>query len=282
MESSAQGNAMTNATASAVDRAPMATASGAPTGLGPNQVEVQPGGTIFKSIKEAIDSITNADQRNRYTIYLGPGTYNERVTMKPWTYIIGRGPEKTIITYHGSYLGDPKEATIVGASNAGLAGVAVKATYEEGVTSCNGICCDAAMNFNIANVSCLVEDHPSRAGSLMGIYNDFSSSSFGAPCDVIISNVDVIAFAAHPKSFATGIWAVSNGKYQVFNSKISVRGEYVATGIAANPSNNNNVTVNRSVVSGQQYCLQGISGSTLIANKCSLSGEVGENVVINN
>src|SRR5947209_14704917 len=55
-----------------------------------NTVIVQPGGQTYKSISAAI-AATTADQEVQASLFVGPGTYNEQVILKPYLHIIGSG-----------------------------------------------------------------------------------------------------------------------------------------------------------------------------------------------
>jgi hypothetical protein len=88
-----------------------------------NVVTVAKAGGDFTSIQAALDSIGDASATNPYLVWVGPGTYSERVTMKPFVDIEGSGQEQTTIKWTGGSeapaLGTGA-ATLVGASNAGL------------------------------------------------------------------------------------------------------------------------------------------------------------------
>jgi len=248
---------------------------------GTNQAQVEPGGAIFPTIQAAINSIKDASEQNQYVVYISPGTFNEALTLKPWVFLVGKGPDQTMVTHPGTFNTDGLEATVIAASNSGIGSMSVSSTYAPGVLFCNGIRCDDAINFNIANVVCTVEDNASRRGALMPIYNNFGGSSTG-PCNVVIASTVVVANCLNPESMANGVWAIQNGTYQIFSSKITASGNNNAIGICANPSPGSNVTVDDSVVTGVEFCLLGSSGSTLTANGCTLRGPVGPYVTVNN
>jgi hypothetical protein len=83
-----------------------------------NVVTVAGAGGDFTSIQAALNSITDNNATNRYLLWVGPGTYTERVTMKPYVDIEGAGEGNTIITLAGG--GNPNTGTVIGASNAEL------------------------------------------------------------------------------------------------------------------------------------------------------------------
>ncbi|MFH1838285.1 MAG: pectinesterase family protein, partial [Candidatus Kuenenbacteria bacterium] len=60
-------------------------------------IVVAKGGSIYSTIKQALDSITDNSSSKRYLIEVKPGTYEENVIMKDYIDIIGAGPEVTII-----------------------------------------------------------------------------------------------------------------------------------------------------------------------------------------
>ncbi len=67
----------------------------------PNLIVVAPSGGDFTSIQAAMDSITDASESNRYLVWVGPGFYQERVTVRPWVIVQGAGRELTVIHWTG-------------------------------------------------------------------------------------------------------------------------------------------------------------------------------------
>jgi hypothetical protein len=64
----------------------------------PNVVTVATAGGDFTSVQEAIDSITDATSSNRYLVFVGPGIYAGRVTLKPGITVRGSGIDATTLT----------------------------------------------------------------------------------------------------------------------------------------------------------------------------------------
>jgi hypothetical protein len=91
-----------------------------------NVVTVAKSGAAFTSIQGALDSILDAGANNPYLVWVGPGVYNERVTMKPYVEIAGAGQLATRITFTGS--GSNTTGTVVAAGNATLRSVTVENT----------------------------------------------------------------------------------------------------------------------------------------------------------
>lgn len=90
-----------------------------------NVLLVAKSGGHFTSIQAALDSITSASQANPYLVLVGPGVYQEQVTMKPYVDIQGSGQGVTTISWAGGDLG---QQTLLGASNAELRHLTVQNT----------------------------------------------------------------------------------------------------------------------------------------------------------
>jgi hypothetical protein len=91
-----------------------------------NLVVVAKSGGDFSTITEALKSISTNSAANPFTIYVAPGVYTERVTMKPYVDIEGAGEQATKITYIGS--SSIFTGTVVGADNAELRFLTVENT----------------------------------------------------------------------------------------------------------------------------------------------------------
>lgn len=83
-----------------------------------NIVVVAKAGGDYASIQAALDSITDASAANRYLVRIAPGTYVERVTMKPYVDLEGAGEFVTRISYGASP--SAVTGTVVGADDAEL------------------------------------------------------------------------------------------------------------------------------------------------------------------
>jgi hypothetical protein len=83
-----------------------------------NVVVVAKSGGDYTSIQAALNSITDVSESNPYLIWVAPGVYTEKVTMKPYVDIEGSGELATKITYTG----DPSlyAGTVEGVTNAEL------------------------------------------------------------------------------------------------------------------------------------------------------------------
>ncbi len=132
-----------------------------------NVVIVAKSGGDYNTITAALDSITTATDTNRYLIYVAPGVYTERVTMKPYVDIEGAGELTTKITFTGdaSYA----TGTVVGANDAELRFLTVENT---------GGAAYAVAIFNSGAAPRLTHVSASASGGTnnYGVYN-YSSSS---------------------------------------------------------------------------------------------------------
>src|SRR6184192_2933752 len=89
-----------------------------------NSVQIDPGGATFPTIGAALASITDASQKKQYLLTVGPGTYNEQVTLKPWCYLHGSGQDQTTV------IAPPTQdayarGTIISASNSSISDMTV-------------------------------------------------------------------------------------------------------------------------------------------------------------
>lgn len=89
-------------------------------------VVVAQSGGDYTSIQAALNSIGDAAWDNRYLVWVAPGRYVERVTMKPYVDIEGAGEQATRILYTGSPWSDT--GTVVGADEAELRFLTVENT----------------------------------------------------------------------------------------------------------------------------------------------------------
>ena len=81
-------------------------------------VTVAKSGADFTSIQAAIDSITDANSDNRYLVWVGPGWYNEQVTLKNYVYLQGVEQWETVIqSAAGSATYPPDAATLTLSGN---------------------------------------------------------------------------------------------------------------------------------------------------------------------
>lgn len=104
--------------------APWSGLSGVPAGFadgsddgGPyaQMVTVAKSGAQFTSVQAAIDSISDASFSKRYLVWIGPGEYNEQVTLKSYIDLQGSGTDVTLISASG--FSANTTGTLIGAEN---------------------------------------------------------------------------------------------------------------------------------------------------------------------
>ena len=88
-----------------------------------NVIRVCKAGPGLRGIQAAIDSVSGESSTNRYLVEVGPGVFEETVTLKSWVDVRGSGPGVTVISYPGSNEFD--EGTVLGADNCTLSNLSV-------------------------------------------------------------------------------------------------------------------------------------------------------------
>lgn len=248
-----------------------------------NQIVVSPGGATFTSIQTAINSITDASEQKQYSLYIGPGTYNENVVMKPWVGLFGAGQDEngqnyTIISAPGS--NSETAATVIAASNSNISAVTVESTYAPGMLSCACIDCTGATDFSCYGVIAIATDSPNEACNLFGIVNNRGNGTPTVTSSVELYDCTLTAQAQNPQSFAIALWAVSGGTYMVADCILTGVSNYVAVGGCGNPGAGSVLKFSQCSITGTQYCLQTADGSTVMAMQCKLTGPVGPGVIV--
>lgn len=82
----------------------------------------------FNSIKDAVDSITDASASNPYIIRIGPGVYIEdTITMQPYVWVQGAEQDQTIIQINAT-----NKHVIVGADNSGISKCLLRGATDAG------------------------------------------------------------------------------------------------------------------------------------------------------
>lgn len=91
-------------------------------------------GGDFTSVQAALNSITDAANSKHYLVWVGPGTYDERVQMKPFVDIEGAGELATKITASGGGGFGAGSSVVSGASDAELRHLTVENTGGSGTS----------------------------------------------------------------------------------------------------------------------------------------------------
>jgi len=222
-----------------------------------NIVIVAKSGGDFTSIQAALNSITDASSNNRYLVWVAPGTYNERVTMKPYVDIEGAGELVTKITYSGSAA--LNSGTVIGANDAELRDLAVENT--------GGADYAIAIYNSSASPRLTQRTVVAQGGTFnFGIYNSSSATPK-------LTNVTIEAGGG---SDSRGIYNY-NTSPSIYSSVIKATSGSNTYGIYNyNASMATSMVVNGSQISGNQYGFY-ISGSgsytpTVSINNSQVSG----------
>ncbi len=142
-----------------------------------NTVVVQPGGKTYTSISAGVGD-TIANEQVQAVLYGGPGTYNERVILKPYMHIQGSGADQTTITFPASINGEI-DGTVVAASDSSITGCNVVSPAARRYTFMCALECNGAAPFTAGNckftgtdngieknnVNCIVIDFPNAGSS---------------------------------------------------------------------------------------------------------------------
>lgn len=108
-------------------------------------------GGQYAKIGDALISITDNSDTNRYLIKVGPGTFVEQITLKPYVDIEGSGENQTIILYNGSNTPpsiDNSSATVIGAMNCEIRFLSIVSQSSVGNVALGIYCNDAAPMLN--------------------------------------------------------------------------------------------------------------------------------------
>lgn len=235
-----------------------------PRHLGDGEVEVTPGGARFKTITDALKSITDASQHKEYTVDVGPGVYEESVVCKSWVFIEGSGPNATTVR---SPLG------VTGASNSSIGDL----TIDAGATA---IGCLAAINFAIANCTILSSDKFAPAiRNYEAVSVDFSSPSPG-PSSVSISYSTIQATTRDTLSITVGVVAGANAVVLLnYCKQITATGGGNNMGCAAGTGAA--IRLYDCSVGTPHWALRLLDDSaSMIATSCTIKGDVSPGVII--
>jgi hypothetical protein len=241
-----------------------------------NTVQVWPGGATFTTIQAAINSIKDASPQVQYQVAVGPGTYNENVTMIDNIYIIGTGQTTTFITAPPQ----PSAATgvINSSSNSGISEVTINATggawgvWPIGVKICG------SGNFHMSGVTINATDGGNGGNNVRGITNN--TGSYAAS---LILGQSILTASGAESTTATGIelFGMSGVKLYVDVSAISVTSASSSFGLST--AVGTTAVLDDSKISAGTWALYNSDGSAPItANQCTISGPVSSGVVVNN
>jgi hypothetical protein len=243
-----------------------------------NSVEVQPGGQTFPTINAALASITDNRLQKQYILYVGPGTYNEKVQMKPFVSIQGAGQDVTIITQPAAadaFSG----GTVMAASNCTLGSVTVSSLGGHWGSYGTAVSCSGAVNFSINNATLIVDDQ-NQAGVNQCTLNA-ALNTFEPPSQIRVSYCLIKCTAQNGDSGAAAVGIAEQSTAEIFESKLVASGGRQPFGVIT--ARNSSVNIDDSYVEGSYFALYDSDRASIItANKCQINGPVSDGVVVNN
>jgi hypothetical protein len=243
-----------------------------------NSVVVTPGGGVFKTITDAINSISDAGAEKEYVISAGPGTYTEQVILKPWLHLTGVNGGGTIVTWPAP--NDAfKKGTIVAAANASVMNMEIISTGTAWGCWMTGVDCGGANPFSIQSCNIALIDMGVQGCNMYGVSVDYNAANSGNSV-VYLYYAIIKADATAQNNNPIGVISFGGAFTQAVSSKV----------IAASPSGwswgmnsalNSTVIAQGSYISAQQWALViNQPPSVLKAQSCQINGPVGPGVVV--
>jgi hypothetical protein len=244
----------------------------------PNIVQVIPGGATFPTITAALASITDNKLQKQYILYVGPGTYNEKVTMKPYVSIQGAGRDQTFITAPAAadaFSG----GTVIAASHCTLGNVTVSSLGGVWGSYSTALSCSGVINFSCDNSALIVNDQ-NQAGVNQGTVTvDFNY--YGTPSVVYINYCAINCTAQNSESGASCLNVWSKATTQLIESKLVATGGRQPFGVLT--AWGGIATLDDCYIEGAYFALYDSDGiSPITANSCQINGPVSNGVTINN
>ena len=242
------------------------------TALANNTVQVSPGGATFGTITDALNSITDNSIRKQYVVSIGPGTYNEVVTCKPYVFLQGAGEGQTTISAPAG----PEQwdkGTVRGCSNSAVQDVTILSTGQAWGSWPVAVNCDGAQNFDIEN--CALQATGTDGTNLVAVSVDYSSSGGGSQVHIAYCTV-----SASGGTQPIGVVSFHNSYVELTDTKIVSQGSGTSWGGSA--AGNSTMYLYNCYVEGTQSLTIPDYVSKITARDCTLVGPYDPNVVIVN
>lgn len=246
------------------------------TALPANTVQVWPGGATFTTIQAAINSISGAGPQLQYQVAVGPGTYNENVTMKDYVYVIGAEQSETFIT------APPQQqfgaGVVNSAANCGISDLTINATGGGWGACPIGVKITGSGQFHIKGVTINTTDGGTGGNNIRGI-----SNNSGSYAGNIILGQCILTATGVAESTAVGVELFGMGGMTMFIDlcTISVTGATQNFGVST--AVNATATIDDSKIIAATWALYNSDGTANItANQCTIDGPVSSGVVVNN
>jgi hypothetical protein len=244
----------------------------------PNTVIVQPGNKSFTSITAALDSITDARETNRYMLYAGPGTYRERVHMKPWVILSGtldqkNDPVSTIVASPVPY----DWGTVRAASNSSVQSFTISSKADRSADGIMPVAVSAigATSFTMTNCDLIADDGGFRTESVVALNLEGGSSVRTDYTDLYATST----WKGTTYPAAVVLWEKS--KLSISQAELIASAHEQSAGGASYGGSNLELLFCK--VTGQTFSLTIYFNDAFItARKCTLNGPVGKGVKVIN
>lgn len=242
-----------------------------------NTVQVWPGGATFTSIQAAIDSITDANPQMQYQVAVGSGTYNEKITMKAYVFVVGSGATNTFITSQGQ--GGAPVGIVTSSDNAGLSEVTLTATGGGWGTWPTGIKIGGTGNgkFHASGVTIIVTDSGNGGNNVRGITNN--TGNYGAQ---IVLGKCIIKADGVEQSTLVGIEAFGANGFNLYIELTSINVAGGSQNYGVSTAAGAITTLADSKITANTWALYDSDNiSTITANQCTINGPVSGGVIVN-
>ena len=244
-----------------------------------NSVQIDPGGAIFPTIGAALASITDNSLQKQYLLTVGPGAYDETVTLKPYCYLHGSGQAETFVTAPPT----PEQygrGTIITASNSSVSDMTVSCTGGSFGNWSTALNIGGSSPFYAENVTLISDDQGNDGINSETVAVNWNTGT-SAPSQVYISYSTVTCQVENAQSVAVA--AVFGGPANVELIETKVVGQGGSQSYGAQSLNAAVVNLRDCFAQGATFALSIPDGSsTLIATDCQIQGPVGPGVQIVN
>jgi pectin methylesterase-like acyl-CoA thioesterase len=241
-------------------------------------VQIDPGGGTFPTIGAALASITDNSLQKQYLLTVGPGTYAETVTLKPYCYLHGSGQAETVVTAPPTQeqLG---RGTIITSSNSSVSDMTVSCTGGTWGDWSTALNIGGSSPFYAENVMLISDDEGNAGINSETVAVNWNPSQQG-PSQVYLSYATVISNMQSGDSTAVAM-IVNAANAQLTESKVVATGGGQSFGVQSNGG----AVVNlfNCAVQAATFALSIPDySSTLIATNCQIDGPVGQGVQVVN
>jgi len=245
-----------------------------------NSVQIDPGGAIFPTIGAALASITDNSLQKQYLLTVGPGTYNETVTLKPYCYLHGSGQAETFVTAPPT----PEQygrGTIITSSNSSVSDMTVSCTGGSFGSWSTALNIGGSTPFYAENVTLISDDQGNDGINSETVAVNWNPSESG-PSQVYLAYATVLSTMAGSDSVAVAMIVNGQATAELTESKVMATGGLQSFGITT--SQGAAVSLFNGAVQGASFALYMSDGTgSIVATNCQIDGPVSPGVqIVNN